>query len=40
MMAKIMEVMGILPRDTVGKACQRFCSRIEAVMEAGIDFFE
>jgi len=39
-MAKIMEVMGNLPRDTVGKACKRFWSRIEAVVEAGCDFFK
>jgi len=30
-----MEFMGILPRDTVGKARRRFCLRIEAVVEAG-----
>jgi len=39
-MAKIREVMGHLPRDTVAKACQRFCSRIEAVVEPGGDFFK
>ena len=40
MMAKIMEVMGNLTRVTVAKACQRFCSWIEAVTEASCDFFE
>ena len=40
LMAKITDVMGNLPRDTVGKACKRFWSRIEAVVEAGGDFFE
>jgi len=37
-MAKIREVMGNLPRDTVAKACQRFCSRIEAVVELAAIF--
>ena len=40
LMAKITEVMGNLPRDTVAKACQRFCLRIEAVVEAGGVFFK
>jgi len=39
LMAKITEVMDNLPRDTMGKASKRFCSRIEAVVEAGGDFF-
>jgi len=39
-MAKITEVMGILPRDTVGKACRRFCSIIEALVEAVGVFFK
>ncbi len=39
-MAKITEVMANLPRDTVAKACRRFCQRIEAVVEAGGDLFE
>jgi hypothetical protein len=37
---KITEVMAYLPRDTVAKACRRFRQRIEAVVEAGGDFFE
>ena len=40
LIAKITEVMGNLPRDTVGKACKRFWSMIEYVVEAGGDFFE
>jgi len=40
LIAKITEVMGNLPRDIIANACQRFCSRIEAVVEAGGDFFE
>jgi hypothetical protein len=35
-----MEGMTNLPRDTVAKACRRFHHRIEAVVEAGGDFFE
>ena len=38
-MSKITEVMGNLPRDTVAMACRRFRSRIEAVVDAGGDFF-
>jgi hypothetical protein len=38
--AKIMDVMASLPRDTMAKACRKFCHRIEAVVEAGGDFFE
>jgi hypothetical protein len=38
--AKIKEVMGNLDRDTVAKACRRFRSRIEAVVEANGDFIE
>jgi hypothetical protein len=37
---KITDVMANLPRDTVAKACRRFRRRIEAVVEAGGDFFE
>jgi len=40
LMAKIMEVMGNLPNDTLEKDCQRFCSRIEAVVEAGGNFIK
>jgi len=39
-MAKISELMGILPQDTVGKACRGFQKRIEAAVEAGGDFSE
>ncbi len=38
--AKIMNIMASLPRDTMAKACRRFCHRIESVVEAGGDFFE
>jgi hypothetical protein len=34
------EVLGNLDRDTMAKACQRFQSRIEAVVAANGDFFE
>lgn len=37
---KIKEVMGNLERDLVAKACSRFRSRIEAVVEAEGDFIE
>jgi hypothetical protein len=37
---KIKEVMGPLDRDTVAKACRRFRSRIEAVVEADGNFIE
>jgi hypothetical protein len=37
---KIKEVMASLPRVTVAKACRQFHRRIEAVVEAGGDFFE
>jgi DNA-binding Lrp family transcriptional regulator len=40
LMAKISEVMANLPRHTVAKSCRRFRGRIEAVVEAGGDFFE
>ena len=40
LMAKISEVMGNLPRDTVAKACRRFQKRIEAMVEAGGNFFK
>jgi hypothetical protein len=33
-MAKIMEVMAILPRTTVANACKHFCLRTEAVVKA------
>jgi hypothetical protein len=32
--------MGSLDRDTVAKACRRFQSRIEGVVEADGDFIE
>ena len=32
--AKIMEVLGSLPRDTLVKSCRRFRQRIEAIVEA------
>jgi hypothetical protein len=38
-MAKIMEVMAILPRATVAKVCKLFSHSIKAVVEAGDDFF-
>jgi hypothetical protein len=34
LISKIREVMGILARNTVAKACRRFRSRIEAVVTA------
>jgi hypothetical protein len=40
LVAKITEVMVNLPRDTMAKACRRFRQRIEAVVEAGGDFFK
>jgi len=40
LMARVLEVMGILIRDTVAKAYRRFFKRIEAVVEAGSDFVE
>jgi hypothetical protein len=40
LVAKITEVMVNLPRDTVAKACRRFRQRIEAVKDAGSNFFE
>jgi hypothetical protein len=40
LVAKITEVMANFPRDSVVKACRRFRQRIEAVMEAGGDFFK
>jgi len=39
LVAKITEVMGILDRDIVAKACRPFWSRIEAVVVNG-DFIE
>ena len=36
---KTIDVMGNLSRDMLAKACQRFRSRIEAVIEAEGDFF-
>jgi hypothetical protein len=38
--AEITEVMANLLRDTVAKACRRFCQQIEAMVEAGSDFFK
>jgi hypothetical protein len=38
-MAEIMYVMAILPRATAAKACKQFRPCIEAVVEAGGDFF-
>jgi hypothetical protein len=38
-MAKIMEMMAILPRATVAKVCKPFRYWIEALVEAGGDFF-
>jgi hypothetical protein len=37
--ATIKDVMGNLETDTMAKACRRFHSRIEAVVEANGDFF-
>jgi len=39
-MAKMKEVMGSFDRDMVAKACRRFRSRLEAMVEAGGDFIE
>jgi hypothetical protein len=36
---KIKEVMGNLETDTMAKACRRFHSRIEAVVEANGNYF-
>jgi hypothetical protein len=38
--ATIKEVMDNLDTDTVAKACRRFHSRIEAVVEANGDFLK
>ena len=38
--AKIMEVLGSLPRDTLTMACRRFRQRIEAIVEAVGVFFK
>jgi hypothetical protein len=40
LVAKIKEVMGNLDRDTLAKACRRFRTRLEAVVEGNGDFFE
>jgi len=40
LMAKVLEAMGNLPRDTVAKACGRFRKRIEAVVESRVNFFK
>ena len=40
LMAKMKEVMGSLDWDMVAKACRRFRSRLEAVVEAGVDFIK
>jgi hypothetical protein len=37
---KIREVMGSLARNTVAKACKRFRSRIEYVVDADGSFIE
>jgi hypothetical protein len=37
---KITDVMANLPSGTMAKAYRRFRQRIEAVIEAGGDFFE
>jgi hypothetical protein len=37
---KITDVMSNLPRDTMAEACRRYRQRIEAIVEAGDDFFE
>jgi hypothetical protein len=37
---KIKEVMGRLEKDTMDMACNRFMSRIEAVVAAGGNFIE
>ncbi len=34
-----MELMGILNKDTMAKACQGFRTKIEAVVEVNGDFF-
>jgi hypothetical protein len=39
-MVKIKELMGIFNKDTVGKACRGFHTKIEAVVEANDDFFK
>ena len=40
LMAKVLEAMGNLPRDTVAKACGRFPKRIEAVVKSRVNFFK
>ena len=40
LMAKVLEAMGNLPRDTVAKACGRFHKRIEAMVETRVNFFK
>ncbi len=40
LMATIKELMGILNKETVAKACRSFQTRIEAVVEANRDFFK
>jgi hypothetical protein len=37
---RMKEVMGSLDRDTMVKACRRFCSRIEAVVANDSVFIE
>jgi hypothetical protein len=39
LVAKIMEVMANLPRDTMEKVCKRFHRKMEFVVEAGGHFF-
>jgi hypothetical protein len=38
-MAIIMKEMDTLPRDTMAKAYMRVCIRIEAMIEAAVDFY-
>jgi hypothetical protein len=38
-MAIIMKEIGTLPRDTMVKAYKRLCIRIEAMIEAAVDFY-
>jgi hypothetical protein len=39
-MVKIKELMGIFNKDTVGKACRGFRTKIEAVVEVNDDFLK
>ncbi len=40
LMVKIKELMGILSKDTVGKAYQGFRTKIEAMVEVNGDFLK